>query len=149
MSEPIPTYHDCLIDLGAQLAERGSLGLIMIDATSLGAIELEYGGDAYAEVRQRMFKLLGEQKGKDYRLGDVLCLDEPGGLRFLLFLERKRRRNLPVTSADLKSVRNRLASSLAPSLARTSFPYFKSPPRIHLGHGLALHNSLVGPKRLL
>jgi len=79
----------------------------------------------------------------------VLCLDEPGGLRFLLFLERKRRRNLPVTSADLKSVRNRLASSLAPSLARTSFPYFKSPPRIHLGHGLALHNSLVGPKRLL
>ena len=149
MSEPIVPYHERATELAKELAERGSLGILVIDASTLGAIEYQYGSEAYEEVRRRAFKLLLEQQGKDYRSDDVLALDEPRGLRFLLFLERKRRRTLPLTSSDLKAARARLLSSLVPALARTAFPYLKVPPRIEVGHSLAIHNPLVNPGRIL
>lgn len=149
MTEPLATYHERVPDLAKDLAERGSLGVIVLDASSLGAIEYEYGSEAYEDVRQRVFKVLGEQRGKDYRLGDTLTLDQPRGLRFILFLERKRRKNLPVTPADLRAVRTRMLSSLLPNLARTAFPYLKALPRIEVGQSLALHNPLVHPGRIL
>jgi EAL domain-containing protein (putative c-di-GMP-specific phosphodiesterase class I) len=149
MTEPLPTYHDRLPELAETLAERGSLGLIVIDASCLGVVENEYGAEAYEEVRGRIFKLLREQKGKDYREGDLLALDEPRGLRFLVFLDRKRRKNLPLGVADLKAFETRLHSSLVPNIARTTFPYLKTPPRLDVGHALALYNPLVHPSRIV
>jgi len=146
VSESIPTYHEQLGELSSQLAERGSLGLIVLDASSLAGIEYEYGTAAYDEVRERCFKLLREQRGKDYRNEDVLALDKPRGLRFILFLEHKRRRGLAFTSGDTRTIRIRLANSLAPNLARAAFPYRKVLPRIEIGHGLAIHNPLVHPE---
>jgi len=142
MSEPIPTYHERLSELELELTERGALGLLVLDASSLGAIEDQYGAQAYDEVRQRIFKLLEEQRGKDYRANDILALDQPRGLRFILFLERKRRRNVPFGLADLRAARSRLLSSLLPQVARAAFPYLKTPPRLEVGYGLALHNPL-------
>jgi hypothetical protein len=83
----------------------------------LEEIEDEYGGDAYGEVRQRLLGILEEQRGKDYRNEDVITLDKPRGLRFVVFLDRKRRRGQPSTVGDLKSVRSRMMSSLVPNLA--------------------------------
>jgi EAL domain-containing protein (putative c-di-GMP-specific phosphodiesterase class I)/GGDEF domain-containing protein len=142
MSEPIVPYHERLSELERELAERGALGLLVLDASSLGAIEDQYGAQAYDEVRQRIFKLLEEQRGKDYRANDILALDQPRGLRFILFLERKRRRNVPFALADLRAARSRLLSSLLPQVARAAFPYLKTPPRLEVGYGLALHNPL-------
>ena len=149
MTEPVPTYHDRLPELASQLANRGNIGLVVIDASPLAAIEDEYGGDAYEEVRQRVFKLLAEQCGKDYRAEDLLALDEPRGLRFMFFLEPKRRKSLPFTSADLRAMRVRLGRSLAPSIGRAAFPYLKTVPRIEVGQGLALHNPLVHTARIV
>jgi EAL domain-containing protein (putative c-di-GMP-specific phosphodiesterase class I) len=147
--EPPPTYHERVEELAAQLAERGSLGVVVIDASAFAGIEYEYGSDAYEEVRQRVFKLLNEQRGKDYRAEDVLAMDAPRGLRFILFLGRKRRRGMPLGSADLRLVRSRLIASLAPSLARASFPYLKTPPPVDVGCGLAIQNPLVHTERLV
>jgi EAL domain-containing protein (putative c-di-GMP-specific phosphodiesterase class I) len=149
LSEPIAPYHERLPELAKDLAERGSLGLLALDASALGDIEYEYGTAAYQEVRQRIFKLLGEQKGKDYRSSDVLTLDAPRGLCFILYLDRKRRRTLPFTPADLKAARQRLLDSLVPAVARAAFPYRKSPSVIELGQGLAVHNPLLHPERIL
>jgi EAL domain-containing protein (putative c-di-GMP-specific phosphodiesterase class I) len=146
---PPPTYHERIPELGVQLAERGSLGLVVIDASALASIEYEYGSEAYEEVRQRVFKLLNEQRGKDYRAEDVLSLDAPRGLRFLLVLDRKRRRGMPFGSADLRVVRTRFMASLVPNLARASFPYLKTAPPIEVGLGLAIHNPLVHTERLI
>ncbi len=149
MSQPPPTYHERIAELAAQLAERGSLGLLVIDATSLARIEYEYGSEAYEEVRGRIFKLLSEQRGKDYRSEDLLALDAPRGLRFILVLDRKRRRSMPLGNADLRVVRTRLVASLVPNLAKAAFPYLKTAPAIEVGHGLAIHNPLVHTERLV
>jgi EAL domain-containing protein (putative c-di-GMP-specific phosphodiesterase class I) len=142
MPEPIAPYHERLPDLERELAERGSLGVLVLDASPLATIEHEYGTAAYEEARERVFKILDESRGKDYRQGDVLCLDRPRGLRFLLLLDRKRRRTVPLSVADLKTARQRAVTSLVPKLSRTGFPYLKQPAALDVGYGLAINNPL-------
>ena len=149
MSEPIAPYHERLADLERELSDRGSLGLLVLDASPLGRIEDEYGTRAYEEVRQRFFKIIEEARGKDYRQGDVVCLDRPRGLRFLFLLDRKRRRSVALSVADLRTARGRVVSSLAPNIARAAFPYIKTPPRLDVGHGLAVHNPLLHSERVI
>jgi len=149
LTEPIAPYHDRIPELGTELAERGCVGVVVLDTSALGSIEDEYGSDAYDEVRRRTFKILAEQRGKDYRNEDVLALDKPRGHNFIIFLERKRRRNQPPSVADLKAVRARLMTSLAPNLARAAFPYLKTPPLVEVGYGMAVYNPLLHPERIL
>jgi EAL domain-containing protein (putative c-di-GMP-specific phosphodiesterase class I) len=149
MPEPIVPYHERLPDLERELTDRGSLGLLVLDGSPLATIEDEYGTPALEEVRQRVFKVLDESRGKDYRQGDVLCLDQPRGLRFVFLLDRKRRRSVPLSVADLKTARGRVVASLAPNIARAAFPYIKTPPRLDVGHGLAVHNPLLHTERVI
>jgi len=141
--EPVLVCHERLDEIEGQLAERGTLGLLVLDASRLAEIEKAYGSAAYQEVRGRLFTTLGEQCGKDYRAGDILVLDRPRGTLFLFFLDRKRRKALPFTLSDLRSARLRLLNSLVPSLARCAFPFAKSPPRLDVGWGLLVHNPLL------
>src|SRR5439155_10882140 len=95
------------------------------------------------------FKILAEQRGKDYRNEDVLALDKPRGHHFIIFLERKRRRSTPPSVADLKAVRARLMTTLAANLGRAAFPYIKTPPLIEVGYGMAVYNPLMHPERII
>jgi EAL domain-containing protein (putative c-di-GMP-specific phosphodiesterase class I) len=152
MPEPIAPYHERLPDLDRELTERGSLGLLVLDASLLRSIEDRYGLQAYEEVRQRMLTIIEDARGNDYRAGDMLCLDQPRGLRFLFLLERKRRRNVPLSVADLRAARARVMSSLVPSIARAAFPYIKPGDphdRPEVGHGLAVYNPLLHPARMV
>jgi len=149
MPEPIAPYHERLPDLDRELTESGNLGVLVLDATPLGAIEDGYGLQAYEEVRQRIFTIIEESRGKDYRAGDLLCLDRPRGLRLLFLLDRKRRRNVPLSVADLRAARARVMSSLVPNLSRAAFPYIKPAPRLDVGHGLAIYNPLLHPGRMV
>ena len=149
MPEPIAPYHERLLDLDRELTERGSLGVLVLDASPLATIEDEYGTPAYEEVRQRAFKILDESRGKDYRQGDILCLDRPRGLRFLFLLDRKRRRNVALSVADLRTARGRLVSSLVEKLSRSAYPYVKKAPALDVGYGLAVHNPLLHPNRVI
>ncbi|MCG6919760.1 MAG: EAL domain-containing protein [Acidobacteria bacterium] len=149
MPEPIAPYHDKLPDLDRELTERGNLGVLVLDASPLGKIEDDYGLKAYEEVRQRVFSIIETARGKDYRGGDILCLDRPRGLRFLFFLDRKRRRNVPLSVADLRAARARLMSSLVPNLEKAAFPYIKKDLRLEVGHGLAIYNPLLHTGRIV
>jgi len=149
MTATIPTYHERIPELRTQLAERGSLGIVVIDASAMARIEDEYGSDAYEEVRQRLYRILNEARGKDYRAEDSLALDAPRGLRFLLVLDRKRRKGVAMGSGDLRALRTRLVAGLLPNLARAAFPYMTALPELDLGIGLVLHNPLVHADRLL
>jgi EAL domain-containing protein (putative c-di-GMP-specific phosphodiesterase class I) len=149
LSEAVLPFHDRLPELEKELFERGSLGVVVLDASPLGEVEDQYGTDAFEEVRARIFKLFAEQRGKEFREGDVLCLEKPRGLRFLFFLERKRRRNVPFTLTDLRAVRARMLGSLVPNVARSAFPYLKTPPRLEVGYGIAVYNPLLHPERIV
>jgi EAL domain-containing protein (putative c-di-GMP-specific phosphodiesterase class I) len=76
-------------------------------------------------------------------------VDSPGGLRLLLFLERKRRKNVPFSHSDFKSIRARLLTSIVPVIAKEARRFLKATPRIDVSHGLALANPLVRPERII
>jgi EAL domain-containing protein (putative c-di-GMP-specific phosphodiesterase class I) len=146
MSEPIAPYHERLPDLERELTERGSLGLVVLDASRLAVIEDRYGTLAQEEVRHRIFKILDEARGAKeggFRQDDIVCLDRPRGLRLLFFLDRKRRRTVPLSVADLRTACQRVTASLVPKLARAAFPYLKKAPPLDVGYGLALNNPLL------
>jgi EAL domain-containing protein (putative c-di-GMP-specific phosphodiesterase class I) len=147
--EDLPTYHEHLPDLAARIAEHGSLGVMVVDVSALAMVETEYGQEAHREVRARIVSILREHAGRDYRQGDLWTLDRPSGYRLLMFLERKRRKNVPFSHADFRSVRSRLVTMIVPHLVRASFPYLKAAPRIEVAYGLALENPLVNPERLV
>jgi len=147
--EELPTYYDRLPLLTAQLEEQGCIGLMVLDASAFAAIESEYGHSALQEVRQRAFSVIKEHQGRDCRQGDLWMLDRPGGLRLLVFLERKRRKNVTFSSADFRAIRARLLTSVVPNLVRGCFPYLKTAPRIDVVHGLALNNPLVHPETVI
>lgn len=149
MKETILPYHDRIEDLAREIAEHKSQGIVVLDASSLEEIEDEYGGDAYGEVRQRLLTILEEQRGKDFRTDDVLTLDMPRGLRFVVFLDRKRRRSQPSTMGDLRTVRSRMMASLVPNLARAAFPYIKGTPHFEIGYSMAVHNPLMHAERIV
>jgi EAL domain-containing protein (putative c-di-GMP-specific phosphodiesterase class I) len=149
MPELVAPFHDRLPELERELAERGSLGVVVLDATPLGAVEDQYGTEALDEVRARVLKLFEEQRGREFRGGDILAIDKPRGLRFLFFLERKRRRNMPFSLADLRAVRLRLLGGLVPNLGRAAFPYLKSLPRMEVGYGIAVFNPMLHPERIV
>jgi EAL domain-containing protein (putative c-di-GMP-specific phosphodiesterase class I) len=149
MPEPIAPYHDKLPDLDRELTERGNLGVIVLDASPFATIEDEHGIKVYEEVRHQLLADIEAARGKDYRAGDILCLDRPRGLRFLFFLDRKRRRNVPMSVADLRAARSRVLSALVPTLARRGFSYIKPPPQLAVGHGLAIYNPLRHTGRIV
>jgi EAL domain-containing protein (putative c-di-GMP-specific phosphodiesterase class I) len=145
--EPVPAYHERIQQIEQELADRGSLGLLVLDTSELSVIEETYGSPAYQEVRTRLFTTLGEQKGKDFRTGDLVLLDRPRGSLFLFLLDRKRRRALPFTLSDVRSARLRLLNGLVPNLSRCAFPFVKTTPRLDIGWALLIHNPLVHTQR--
>jgi EAL domain-containing protein (putative c-di-GMP-specific phosphodiesterase class I) len=148
MVESIRTYHEHLPILAEELVRNGNLSLLLLDVSPFSAIEEQYGMRTYALVRQRLFSLLKEQSGKDFRKEDILALEDPGGLRILLFLSPKRQ---PSTNyyESLETLRLRLTSILVPKLLRTAMPYLRTPPRIPIGFGLGIHNPLIDPHHII
>jgi EAL domain-containing protein (putative c-di-GMP-specific phosphodiesterase class I) len=142
MAESIRTYHDHLPDLEQELSQNGSLGMILLDVSPFGAIEERYGTRTYASVRRELFDLLVELSGKEYRKEDILALEEPAGLRILLFLSPQRQA-AGNSHKSLVTLRARLKESLIPKLLRTSLPYLKTPTYISMGYSLGIHNPLI------
>jgi EAL domain-containing protein (putative c-di-GMP-specific phosphodiesterase class I) len=144
MSEPIRVYHEHLPILTDELIKSGNLSLMVLDISPFSAIEEQYGIHTYTLVRQRIFTLLAEQSGKDYRKEDMLALEEPGGLRILLFLS-PRRQAATNFYESLESLRARLLSVLIPKMLRTTLPYLKTRPRIAIGFAIGIYNPLIDP----
>ncbi len=141
--EPFPPFHEVLPQIAADFAERGSIGLVVTDFSPFAAIQDEYGTQAYDEVRQRMFTILKEQNGKDYRLDDIVCLDQPRGLRLMIFMGPKRRKALALTPADARAARTRFATGLIATIERAAFPYLHSSRHVNTGYAVAMYNPLV------
>jgi len=149
MTENLPTYFEGMVFLDQELVRRGNLGFLVINASSLAPIADRYGREIYRQARQRLIGLLVNSQGKEFRAQDVLMMDEPQGLRFLLFLDGKRRSEGPVSPADVRVVADRITHRLLPTLARSGVPYLQAAPDFVLGQAMAVHNPLQESSRII
>jgi EAL domain-containing protein (putative c-di-GMP-specific phosphodiesterase class I) len=148
MKDVINSYSEILPKLAEKLVGNGSLALILLDISHFCVIEEQYGSQTYTMVCGRLFDLIVEQAGREYRREDIVVMEEPGGLSILLFLS-PRRDNTHILYEHLESLRIRLKDLLIPKLLRTAFPYLKNAPHIPMGYALGIHNSLLDPRRII
>jgi EAL domain-containing protein (putative c-di-GMP-specific phosphodiesterase class I) len=146
--EDLVAYRDRVEDLRGVLVDHGSLGLLLIDASSLAQIEHQYGSSAFGKVMSMARDLVLELKGHEVRSDDVICLNDHGGDAFLVFFSPKRREG-PLKIADLRRAAERVESHLNHKLQRLASPYLGSLRRVTVGFSLAFYNPLVMPERLV
>ncbi len=130
------------------LAHHGSLGLLLIDTSSLAQIEHQYGTSAFEKVMGMARDLVLELKGHEVRHEDIICINDRGGDAFLVFFSPKRREG-PLKMADLKAAADRVEGHLNRKLVRLASPYLGTLRRVTVGFALAFFNPLVMPERLV
>ena len=143
-----PPYRERIEDLREILVAHGSLGLLLVDMSSLAQVELQYGTSAFEKVMDMARDLVLELKGHEVRAEDVICLNARGGDAFLVFFSPKRREG-PLKIADLKAAADRVEGHLNRKLVRLASPYLGTLRRVTVGFALAFYNPLVMPERLL
>jgi EAL domain-containing protein (putative c-di-GMP-specific phosphodiesterase class I) len=144
---PVP-YRDRVEDLRRVLVAQGSLGLLLIDTSSLAQIEHQYGTSAFEKVMGMARDLVLELKGHEVRHEDIICINDRGGDAFLVFFSPKRREG-PLKIADLKAAADRVEGHLNRKLVRLASPYLGTLRRVTVGFALAFFNPLVMPERLV
>jgi EAL domain-containing protein (putative c-di-GMP-specific phosphodiesterase class I) len=144
---PVP-YRERVEDLRRILVAQGSLGLLLIDTSSLAQIEHQYGTSAFEKVMDMARDLVLELRGEEVRHEDIICLNERGGEAFLVFVSPKRREG-PLRMADLKVAAERVEGHLNRKLVRLASPYLGTLRRVTVGFALAFFNPLVMPERLV
>jgi EAL domain-containing protein (putative c-di-GMP-specific phosphodiesterase class I) len=149
MAESISIYSEYFPAIAQNLLSHKVITLMLLDVSEFDVIEELYGSQTYNLVRSRLFDTLVEQAGKEFRKEDILALEQPEGLRILLFLGPKRQPSAAWSYKDLDSIRVRMAQSLLPALVRTAFPYLKKPPRIDIGYAMGIHNPLQDPHHII
>ncbi len=147
-SEELKAYREHLPALRQILSQQGSLGLLLIDTSSLVQIEHQYGTSAFDKVMQAASELVLGLRGHEVRQGDILCTSVHGGDAFLVFFSPKREHGL-LKIAALKAAAERVETHLNRKLARLASPYLGTLRRLSVGFALALHNPLVMPERLM
>ena len=141
-------YRDRVQELRQVLLEQGSLGLLLVDVSSLAQIEHKYGSTSFERVMAMARDLVVELQGHEVRTEDILCLNDRGGDAFLIFFAPKRRDG-PLKIADLRAAAERVEGHLNSKLARLASPYLGSFRRVTVGFALSFYNPLVMPERLV
>ncbi len=131
--------------LGRRLADNGAIGLILIDATPLVAIERNYGAGPMSQVLETLAQRVRTRLAKDFKEEIVFAASILGGEHILLFM------NLPDSdhkfyTRKLPRIAQDVRSYVAVCVKRIVYPYLDQAPEIPVGHGLALYRPFHRPE---
>ncbi len=145
---PLLPYRAHLETLREILSRQGSLGLLLIDTSSLAQIEHQYGTSAFEKVMLTARELVLGLKGDAVRREDIVCVSDHGGDSFLVFFSPSREQGQPRIAA-LRRAAEQVEAHLNRRLLRLASPYLGSLRRLGVGYALAFFNPLVMPERAI
>ncbi len=135
----IRSYGEEIGAISEQLRKNGALGLIVVDASALEAIERRYGADAYRRSTQELRTLVLEVCQSELEPDDLITSGESGADEVVIFLFRARD-NDSFYREGLPALASALSDQLAQNGNRIVYPYHREASVLPVGHGLALHN---------
>jgi EAL domain-containing protein (putative c-di-GMP-specific phosphodiesterase class I) len=139
----LPGFGEALSRITAHFTLEGALGLVLIDASRLGVIERQYGGEAHRRSMDDLGAVVQELIGDRLSINDLVVAGETGRNEILVLLFRE-----PSEAAfykqELPELRRILADGLVRRGNRVGYPYLKQAPPIQIGTGAALRNPTVG-----
>src|SRR5512135_1252951 len=134
-------YRERVEELRGVLVTHGSLGLLLIDTSSLAQIEHQYGTSAFEKVMLTARELVLGLKGNAVRQEDIVCVSDHGGDSFLVFFSPSREQGQPRIAA-LRRAAEQVEGHLNRKLVRLASPYLGTLRRLGVGYALAFYNPL-------
>jgi len=138
----IPTFRLREPEIGGLLKERGGLGAILVDLTSLARIERRFGRSAYQSMRQQIDPLFADLVGPD----EVLGSDEREGDRVIIFSAGSAS-GPSFSLGELRRRADHVAAFLTERVARFTLPYQRERPAVEVGYGFVIENPLLSEER--
>jgi GGDEF domain-containing protein len=128
----------------SQFAQRGALGMLVIDAASLEEIERAYGVAANRQVTGRVAARTREVLSDRLESSDLVVLGELGRDEVIVLLFRERR-NDGFFRSELPDLARTVGESLSSVGNRFGYPFTREPLRFSVGAALALYDPTLRP----
>jgi len=141
--EPLHSHVD---DLAADVARRTCVGVLILDASNLGAWERQYGATTFETLMGRLAAATEKMRGSVIRNRDVVCFDAAGGDTILVFLSRPRTGS-DRGAVDFDDILSRIKRMLFQPFENTQMWYHQALEQISTGSALIIRNDSVDPRR--
>ena len=143
----LPTLSSVIDVLAQKIDNRSLVGLVMFDASNLGAWERQHGASAFSAVMARLAHSVDRMRGQNIRAEDEICLEAEAGESVLVFLSRPRRPDDTSSTVDFEEVIDRIKHGVFEPTHDAQLSVHEAFDKIAMGSALIIRNSTVDPRR--
>ncbi len=141
-------FGESLRGITTHFTVEGALGVLLVDASRIGVIERQYGGEAQRTVMRNLGALIAESIGDRLGIDDLIVSGETGRNEILVLLFREPT-EVDFYKRELPELRRIVAEGLSQRGNRTVYPYLKQVPPLEIGTGASLRNPTIGAESQL
>lgn len=138
--------HENINEIAVRVADRACVGVIVLDATNLGAWERQYGAAQFTQLMSKLAEATERMKGSAIRTDDIVCVDATGGETVLIFLGAPREDHDGPT-IDFENIVARVKRQLYEPFHSTQLWYHTALEMVCTGSALLIRNDSVDPRR--
>lgn len=144
----LPTLHEIIEDVAEQVSKRSIVGVVLFDASNLGAWERQHGASAFDTVLGRLAKSVIDLRGQSIRSEDQICFEWPRGDSLLVFLSKPRMDdNQRSAAVDFEEIVDRLERDVFDPSHDAQLWLHEAFEKVATGSALIIHNSSVDSRR--
>ncbi|OGQ78920.1 MAG: hypothetical protein A2289_04020 [Deltaproteobacteria bacterium RIFOXYA12_FULL_58_15] len=126
-------------DAARWLESDGTLGILVIDASEVWAVQTEIGTDAFVGLRDAFVSAIVRMHGNVYRREDILAVDEVESPLFCILLSQPRTQHLSCGN-DVELLARRLLHAVSEEMLQLASPIENWWPRVSVGFAYLIHN---------
>jgi EAL domain-containing protein (putative c-di-GMP-specific phosphodiesterase class I) len=138
----LPPLGALLPRIAARFSGGGALGVVVVDASALRAIEGQYGGAALRRVTDDLGAFVAEAAGEGLGIDDLVAGGEVGRSEIAVLVFRDAN-DVGFYRRELPELRRRISDGLARRGHRVAYPYLRVLPPLPVGTGVALRNPTI------
>ncbi|MBW2231923.1 MAG: EAL domain-containing protein [Deltaproteobacteria bacterium] len=135
----VRSYVEEILAISEQLRSNGALGLILVDASTLGVIEHSYGIDAFNRTRDQLHRMIVESCADDLRDDDLVVAGELGSEQMAVFFFRPRGHDV-FYRESLATIADGIREAFRNSGNQIVYPYRRETPILPVGQALIFYN---------
>lgn len=140
--------HEIIDDVAEQVTSRNIVGVVLFDASNLGAWERQHGASAFDTVIGRLAKAVIDLRGESIRSEDQICFEWPRGDSLLVFLSKPRMDDDNKSAAvDFEEIVERLERDVFDPSHDAQLWLHEAFEKVATGSALIIHNSSVDARR--
>lgn len=144
----LSTLHEIIDEVAEQVTKRSIVGVVLFDASNLGAWERQHGASAFDTVIGRLAKAVIDLRGQSIRSEDQICIEWPRGDSLLVFLSKPRADDeRGSASVDFEEIVERLERDVFDPSHDAQLWLHEAFEKVATGSALIIHNTSVEARR--